>query len=62
MPSVLLFNIYVPMANRSQSDGQKRPVFIYRFLTTGAIDGTRQESYYPSNLTLEYQRRSTRDK
>lgn len=26
-------------------DGQKRPVFIYRFLTTGAIDGV-------SNVTV----------
>lgn len=29
-----------PACSCSCSDGQKRPVFIYRFLTAGAIDGT----------------------
>lgn len=27
------------LIHRALSDGQKRPVYIYRFLTTGSIDG-----------------------
>lgn len=37
---VYLFIFEMSRSNRKSSDGQKRPVFIYRFLTAGSIDGT----------------------
>lgn len=44
-------------------DGQKRPVFIYRFLTTGAIDGMSivTVGILEKNL-ISFQRKSINDR
>ena len=48
--------------DNKHSDGQKRPVFIYRFLTAGSIDGELVLLSELDTLLTVPQKRSTSDK